>query len=214
MRKTVAVVALILVVAAPAVAEISAVHLELVYEGFLTEYPDTYVFSYDLMVEITGEDAWTAAGGLVLGAPWAWLDGGVFFQHPYVPGPPGPPPIQPDPDLFWLYPDLRYDTFYTTHLGWPNTEDQGVEPGFAYGPADTETELIAGWFWTPDGNFYPGDFTIARLTVIPDGEGWWLEGAVQVCSIESPLEPFYFGVAEPGSVVLLALAGAVLLRRR
>jgi hypothetical protein len=206
---------LVLVAAAPAVAEISAIHLEPVYEGFLIEYPDTYVFSYDLMVEITGEDAWIAAGGLVVGAPWAWLDGGVFFQHPYAPSPPGPwPPLGPDLDLFRQHPDVGYDSFYTTHLGWPNTPHQGVGPGFAFGPADTETKLIADWFWTPDGHFYPGDFTIARLTVIPDGEGWWLEGAVQVGSIETPLEPFYFGVAEPGSLALLALAGTVLLRRR
>jgi hypothetical protein len=212
MRKTVAVATLILVAAAPAVADISAIHLEPVYEGFLTEYPDTYVYSYDLMVEITGEDAWTVAAARVLGEPWAWLDGGVFFQHPYVPWPQWA--LQPDPELFPYFPDLPYDTFYTTHLGWPNTEDQGVGPGFAFGPADTETELVADWFWCPDGNFYPGDFTIARLTVIPDGEGWWLEGAVQVGSIESPMELFWFGVPEPGSVVLLALGGLALLRRR
>ena len=133
--------------------------------------------SYDLQVTVTGGDAWTVAGG----DPWAIVTGGTFYQdpnHDYVP---------PDP---W-YPDSEFTSFYTTHLCYPNTADACVSPGFAYGPYDTPTTLNAYWFWTPDGNFYPGTFTIARLTVLPDSPEWcWcLEINVEIGSINvAPFE--------------------------
>jgi hypothetical protein len=145
-------------------------HVELVYEGFLTEYPTTYIFCYDLMVEITGEDAFTVFGGPVVGEPWIRLYGGVFFQHPV--GSDGPP----DPDDFPQFPDLQYDTFYTSPFCWPNVEDPSwdcFKVGFAYAPISEPTRLIADWFLVPDGNDYAGDFTIARFTVIPDDPEWW-----------------------------------------
>ena len=203
----------ILALSALANAEISA-YVEPVYEGFLTEYPTTYVFSYDLKVSITEGDAWTVAGGPDIGEPWIRLYGGVFFQHPM--GSAG----SPDPYLFWWYPDLRYDTFYTTHLAWPNTDDMGGTPGFAVGPIDNPTNLIADWFWTPDGNDYPGDFTIARFTVIapPDADPATTYAHIDmlVGSREGGLIPFQatVGIPEPGSLALLALGGLALLRRR
>ena len=145
---------------------------------------EAYV-SFELQVTVTGDDAWTVAGGLAADEPWIRLSGGVFFQHPL--GSDGPP----DPDLFEQYPDLRYDSFYTSHLGWPNTDDQGV--GGASGAINEPTRLTANWFWTPDGNFYPGTFTIARYTVIPDGPDWCTEVHVQVGSINTAPVDFYFG---------------------
>lgn len=175
----------VLVASTAARAEISGIYLEPVYEGYLTEQPETYVACYDLKIEITGADAWTIAGGSEPDEPWIYLCGGMFFQHPL--GSDGPP----DPDLFEQYPDLRYDSFYTSHLGWPNTDDQGS--GGASGAINEPTRLTANWFWTPDGNFYPGTFTIARYTVIPDGPDWCTEVHVQVGSIETAPVDFYFG---------------------
>jgi hypothetical protein len=177
-----------LVASTAARAEISGVYLEPVYEGYLTEQPEAYVACYDLKVEITGADAWTLASGVEPDEPWVYLCGGVFFQHPM--GSDGPP----DPNLFEQYPDLRYDSFYTSHLCWPNTEDQGSLCGGFAGPAINEpTRLTAAWFWTPDGNFYPGTFTIARFTVIPDSPDWCTEVHVQVGSIETAPAYYYFG---------------------
>jgi hypothetical protein len=189
MLKRLAVTTSVLVAGVAAHADISA-YVEPVYEGFLTEYPDTYVFCYDLMVEITGEDAWVVAGGPTVTEPWIHLYGGVFFQHPMG---------VPDPRLFWRYPDLRYTSFYTTHLGWPNTAELGVMPGFAFGPADTPTTLNADWFWTPDGNDYPGDFTIARFTVIPDDPNvWCAEIDMQIGSRECGVSPFTWSAVLSG----------------
>jgi hypothetical protein len=168
-----------LLVSAAATADISAVWVEPVYEGFLTEYPTTYVFSYDLMIEITGEDAWTIAAGPAIDEPWIRLYGGVFFQHPM--GSDGPP----DPDVFPQFPDLRYDTFYTSPLAWPNTPDQGTPPGIM-DVINAPTWLVATWWLVPDGDSYPGDFTSARFTVIPDDPEWWCaEIDVQVTSRET-----------------------------
>jgi hypothetical protein len=164
-RKLLAVASLLLVSAA-ARADISA-YVEPVYEGFLFERWTTYVFCYDLMVEITGEDAWTVAGGVELDEPWITLTGGRFFQYPF-PGVPGePPPCDPAPCYDWLY-----DSFYTAPPCWPNTDEPCMGPQFAYGPYDTDTELVAAWFWVPDGNDYPGNFTIARFTIIPQAPAW------------------------------------------
>jgi hypothetical protein len=210
MLKKLVFASLFLTVAAAAQAEITDIYLEQVFAGTIGDdlTPDTDVVVFDLKVEITGDDAWTAAGGTAVGVPWATLTGGSFFQHGA--GSDGPP----NPVFFPVYSALEYDSFYTTHLGWPNVASQGVAPGFAFGPQDTATQLNADWFWTPDGNFYPGTHTIARATVAPGGKGWELCVAVQVGSIESPLQLYEYCIPEPGSLALLALGGLALIRRR
>ncbi len=197
----------LLTVAAVASAEIADVRLEPQYEGYLSD-GTTYVFSYDLTVEIVGEDAWTVAGGPSVGAPWASLQGGIFYQSPENDTNPA------NPDLFDDFPDSEFTSFYTTHLGFPNTPNAGVSPGFG-GGFDTPTGLEADWFLPPDGNYYPGSFTIARATVIPDDpDNWLLEVGVQVGSLETWVELYTIVVPEPMSLMLLALGGLALFRRR
>lgn len=204
----------ILALTSAASAEITDVCVERIYDGLLLEYwPPTQVFSYDLKVEIAGDDAWTVAGGSAVGDPWITYNDGVFYQHPIFDFNP------PDPVLFAPYPDLVYDSFYTTHLGWPNTEHQGVSPGFAFGPADTDHALVADWFCVPDGSDYPGDYTIARFTVIPDDPTALTYAHIDmlVGSQETvPPIPFeaYVPIPEAGSLALLAFGGLALLRRR
>jgi hypothetical protein len=204
-----------LVLAAPSAAEIVDLRWELVHRGYLPPPGPYIVYSYDVLVCIEGDDAWTVAGGAEVGEPWVNVYGsGELYQHPAGSA------TQPNPVFFPVYPMLEYDSFYTTHLGWPNVAAQGVAPGFAFGPMDTDTQLNADWFWTPDGEFYPGTFTIARFTVLAppgvDPSITYADIDLLVGSLETaPIRyQAHIPIPEPGSVVLLALAGAVLLRRR
>jgi hypothetical protein len=167
-------------------------HVEPVYEGYLSD-GTTYIYSFDLRVSVPEGDAWTVAGNPSVGEPWNKLHGGTFYQHTYDANP-------PDPSFCDFPPcDYYYTSFYTTHLGWPNTPDQGLSPGFAFGPGDEPTALRADWFCVPDGNDYPGDFTIARFTVIPDDPNWWCtEIDMLVGSREGGVIPFTWSSSPEG----------------
>jgi len=201
----------VLVFVAAAGADITG-SVDLYYQGAMPD-SGTYVYSYNLNVTVTGADSWICAGGPEVGIPWINLTGGTFFQSDVNDADP------PDPDFFVYFPDSEYTSFYATHLSYPNTADQGAGPGFAYGPADTPTALNADWFWTPDGNFYPGTFTIARFTaIIDDGfDQATLTIDMLVASVEVT-PPFQFEwsgvIPAPGSLALLALGGLALIRRR
>jgi hypothetical protein len=183
-----------------------------VSEGALINPPNIGVAysSWDLQVTVTGDDAWTVAGGLVVGAPFVTLTGGTFYQNGFNDTNP------PNPVFFTVpgFEDSQWTSFYTTHLGYPNVAGVGVSPGFAYGPVETPTSLAADWFWTPDGNYYPGTFTIARMTVLPTEDNWL--GTVDMLVGSLAVAPFQFTATfpEPGGLVLLALGGLALIRRR
>ncbi len=187
-------------------ADIS-LHVESRYEGFLSD-ETTYVYSYDLMVEVTGDDRWQTAGGLHVGVPWITLEGGSFYQHPLCDTNPA------NPDLFAEFPDSEYTSFYTTPASYPDIAEMGDSPSFAYGPADTPEALCADWFRTPEPPPYqPGDFTIARFSIVPDNGEWSAVIDMQAGSLEG-MVPFYYAMPEPGSLSLLALGALVSLRRR
>jgi len=189
-------------------------HVDPVFQGYLSD-GTTHVYSFDMMVNVSGDDRWQVAGGPWVGAPWITLTNAVFYQDPMGGD------TQPDPALFGDWPDTAYDTFYTTHLGWPNTPERGPAPSFAVGPINQPAQLIADWFQIPDGNCYPGDFTIARFTVVapPDADPSvtyaeidMLIGSLEV--LECMAFQAHIPIPEPASLGLLALGSLALLRRR
>lgn len=184
-------------VASLALGDIAA-GTQLIYHGPLTD--GTEVYSYDLKVTITGADAWTVAGGPAVGQPWITLSGGTFYQNPINDSNP------PDPLYFPFVPDSQWTSFYTTPLG--------VNPGFTFGPDDRPTELIADWFLMPDGNDYPGYFTIARFTIIPESPHWTATVDMQIGGRADGVISFTQTLPEPSGLSLLALAGAAWRRRR
>jgi hypothetical protein len=169
-------------------------------------------YTWELQVTITGSDAWTVAGGPVVGTPWINVAGGTFYQDPMNDTNP------PNPAFFGMVPDSEFTSFYTTHLGYPNVANTGVSPGFAYGPVDQPTSLNADWFWTPDGNDYPGTYTVAQFSIIEDVPGTPACATIdmQIGSREIGVTPFqgFVCTPEPGSLALLALGGLALIRRR
>ena len=146
-------------------AEITASVLFLgshVLDGSGGQPAGTEVWVLDLQVTVTGDDAWVFAGGPTVGVPWITLRHGTFFQATVNDGNP------PYPALFPFVPDSQWTSFYTTPLGYPNTPDHGIPVSFVAGPIDNPRALIAEWFCPPDGDNYPGTFTIARFAIIPD----------------------------------------------
>ncbi len=211
MRKLLAVTSVLVFVTA-ASADITGSVVE-VSSGTLQNAPNAGVpyVSYDLQVTITGADTWTVAGGPTVGAPWITLTGGTFYQNA------GNDTNPPNPVFFGVpgFEDSEFTSFYTTHLGYPNVSGiPGVSPGFASGPNDTATTLNADWFWTPDGNDYPGTFTIARFTILDPAPGYLAVGDMQIGTSNVGVIPFTFSVPEPASLALLALGGLALIRRR
>ncbi len=197
----------LLVTAVAAQAEIIP-HVEWGYQGYLSD-GTTYVYSFDLKVDVIGDDAWTLAAGVEVGEPWVVVTGGTFYQDPDNDTNP------PDPGAFAEFPDSEHTSFYTTHLGYPNVPDIGVGPSFAYGPADTPTGLVADWYLVPDGNDYPGTFTLARFTVVPnEGEGAWVVVDMMISSRDTISQYYHWESPEPGTLTLLTVGGLALLRRR
>lgn len=186
-----------------------------VYGGFLSD-GTTRIYSYDLRVTVDENDAWTCAGGAEIGVPWVTVTGGTFYQNAVNDS----NPIYPA--LIEFVPDSQWSSFYTTHRGYPNTAEQGAPASFALGPVDTPTALTADWFCLPDGNCYPGTFTIARFTVIPtvdSGAGCYATVDVQIGASVSGGNVFHYhhevlSVPEPGGLALLALSVFVVSRRR
>lgn len=210
-KQLLSVTAFMLFAIAGANAELHSVDVIPVHEGYLSGGP-TYVYSYDLHVTITGADAWSDAGGLTQGDPWITLTGGTFYQNVMNDSNP------PDTTIIEFYPESNWTSFYTTHLGYPNTAATGVSPGFTFGPNDQPTELIADWYWPDDGLNYAGTFTIARFTIIEDVPGVPAVAHInmQVGSRASGTIPFETTIytPEPAGLALLAFGGLILLRRR
>jgi hypothetical protein len=196
--------ATLVIVVSTADATITADHF-LWASGRLPE-SDFEFFTYRVQVHVSttpghaDDDDWTAAG---LDAS---LTGGVFYQDPHN----GHNP--PNPDFFAAWPDLEYDSYYTSPGNYPNTDYDGTFVSFD--PWDTDTRLGADWFDTVDtGN---GDFVIAQFTVLPDEPDWVVTGLLLYAAADTggQLFEYAFTIPEPGVLALLTVGVLAVVRRR
>ncbi len=194
----------VLVITASANATITAGHY-LWESGTLPDSGEAFV-SYRIWVDVgyspgsPEEDDWWAAG---LNAD---LTGGIFYQDPHGANP-------PNPAYFDSYPDLEYDSYYTSPGDYPNTDYYGAYAGGSFPPEDP-WELDTDWFDTIDtGN---GNFVIAQFTVLPTDPDWIVTGHVQYASRHSGSEIFdyFFTIPEPATLSLLGLGVLAIARRR
>ena len=108
--------------------------------------------TYDLEIELPGD-----SGGWVMTAASTTTGAGTFFEHPA--GGNGPP----DPALFVAFPQLEFDSFYTTPEYFPNTQTTG-DLTFAPSPVHTPTSRSAAWLDTPP-IAGAGTWVVARYSI-------------------------------------------------
>ena len=208
LKKLIATAAVLTVVAA-ASATITAWHDpagEPSYTGTLTT-GDAYEV-YRIYAEVTTtpgmteDDDWTTSGLDIA------LTGATFFQESVFGGNP------PNPALFPSFPDVEWDTYYTSPADYPNTTYDGAIVGIAFSD-DTATALNTDWFDTHEtGN---GVFVLASMTVIADAPGPWEgTGLMQYAAADTggTLFDLPIFIPEPASLALVALGGLALIRRR
>jgi hypothetical protein len=156
--------------------------------------------SWRIHVVVPDGDDWLASG--IDG--WLW-DGPTWYYN-YDAG------LIPDPDVFHIYPDAEFATYFTTPRNYPNSDVGGAMGLTADGVHEpTFLHLSAWWDDTFDTN---GDYVVWQGTVLnPIPEVY---GSIQFV-YQTWLEPpqwHTFVIPEPASAALLALGAGTLLRRR
>ena len=187
----------VLAMVAVANADITASWTETPTAGTLAD--GRAVDVYQIMVTVEPTDDWTTAG-LVLD-----VVGSTFHQAEFSGNPPNPG-LWPVP-----FPDLEFDTFYTSTADWPTAAYDGGIVGFAVSN-DTDTQLATDWFDTADGGDGT-DMVIAQFGVIAD-TSYTLQGELLYGAVATGGQLFSMIIPEPGTLALLALGGLALIRRR
>jgi len=157
--------------------------------------------TYDLVVHVDADDAWTTAYALATADLfWDHLQGGDTA----------------DPGNFGYFGLLEYDTFWTSSEDYPNVDTGGTDTTFAPGNPlqNTATVKEAEWYVDPvEPNVGSGDWTIARYTVAT-GQTLCVEGNLYYTSTLGEPQPYAVCVPEPASLGLLGLGALALIRRR
>jgi len=156
--------------------------------------------SWRIHVVIPDGDDWT--GSAIDG----WLTGGPTWYYDPVAG------LMPCPDLFEIYPDAEFATYFTTPFLHPNSDVGGSIITSADGVFEP-TFLHLG-AWAADALAGSGDYVLFQGTVlnpIPD-----IYGSIEFAygTLLEPPHYYTFVIPEPASGVLLALCAWSLLRRR
>ena len=163
---------------------------------------------FDLKVRVHGaNDSWTAASCSVV------LTNATFWNHP------SGGDTQPNTNNFGYFGLSRFDSFWCSPEEWPNPDLNTSANATSFAPGSpsvqTATQRTAEWYSDPlDPTAHGGTYTIARYTFLP-AAGWNLTVSGNNYVASTGGTPHPFGTpAEPSGLLLLALGGPALLRRR
>jgi hypothetical protein len=136
----------------------------------------------------------------------AWLTGGPTWYYDPVAG------LIPWPDIFEIYPDAEFATYFTTPFLHPNSDVGGSI--IMTGDGVFEPTFLHLGVWAGDALAGSGDYVLFQGTVLDPIPGSY--GTIEFV-YDTLLEPAHyctFVIPEPASGVLLALGAWSLLRRR
>ncbi|HVT82888.1 MAG TPA: PEP-CTERM sorting domain-containing protein [Phycisphaerae bacterium] len=198
MKSRVLLTALLAIAALPALARAS-ITTSLVQIPNIAGEPAT-LKTYD--VRITTDQDWTNQK-LTLN-----LTQGTLFQET-----PFGADSQPNPALFAAFPDVQWDTFFTTPGGYPNVAATGTTPSFATN-TQTATSLDVSWFDSVVTG--PGTYTVARITMSSNAVGAFsgLGFDAQSGGVGTAFSGAITAVPEPGSLVAMSVGSLLLIARK
>jgi hypothetical protein len=151
-----------------------------------------------------------------------WTNASIFFQqiHPFLtwyqsPSNDGNPP---DPSLFGTYPNSQWTSYYTSPADYPTSSYDGGIVGIT-SISEGGWTLDTDWYDSVTGPLGASGAVIGQFTLRSSFGSWtgFVGSATgSVGSAQQGSVPFSYDlyVPEPTTVVLLALGGLSLMRRR